>query len=94
MRKRGAALVLTAAVACNLAGCSGTAATKNETTKSDTAQSETTKEAGAQAEESKSEAAQTPAEGEVVIKYWYPWGEIRRPGICGVLRNLKRTIRA
>ena len=49
MRKRGAALVLTAAVACNLAGCSGTAATKNETPKSDTAQSETTKEAGAQA---------------------------------------------
>ena len=42
MRKRGAALVLTAAVACNLAGCGGTAATKNETTKSDTAQSETT----------------------------------------------------
>ena len=74
MRKRGAALVLTAAVACNLAGCGGTAATKNETTKSDTAQSETTKEAGAQTEESKSEAAQTPAEGEVVIKYWYPWG--------------------
>ena len=74
MRKRAVALVLTAAVACNLAGCGGTAATKNETTKSDTAQSETTKEAGAQTEESKSEAAQTPAEGEVVIKYWYPWG--------------------
>ena len=69
MRKRGVALVLTAAVACNLAGCGGTVATKNETTKSDTAQSETTKEAGAQTEESKSEAAQTPAEGEVVIKY-------------------------
>ena len=41
MRKRGVALVLTAAVACNLAGCGGTVATKNETTKSDTAQSET-----------------------------------------------------